>query len=540
MTLFLLAIFAGFLTVLAPCILPILPIVLGAGTGSRWRPVFVVIGFILSFSVFGAAFATVGTFIGISNETFRWIAVALLIVFGASLLFERTYQKITAAASARLGQLGAKVSAGSVGKTSAFSGLLVGISLGLIWTPCAGPILGTILTLAATNGNPWTVGLLFAAYGLGASVPMLGIAYGGGWILSQIKKIGAKAETLNKLFGLLIIATALAIASGYDRVIQSYLVSYYPSQLTQLEQGIVPQTDLPNLGSMPEFQGIEGWINSEPLTTDALRGKVVLVDFWTYSCINCIRTFPYLKDWWSKYKDDGLVIIGVHTPEFEFEKDFGNVRAAAEQFDLRYPIALDNAYATWNAYRNHYWPATYIFDRNGVLRYTHHGEGNYDATESTIQELLGVQGNMTREDLPAFESIRSPETYFGWGRGERFASPEAVVPDQRATYTIPNTVAKNEWALDGLWTIKEEYSEASEPGASLLFRFEAPIANFVLSPPGNGSGDVNVYVDGKFIETITVDRPSLYEVWSWEAGEHDVRLDVLDPGIKVYTITFGA
>lgn len=235
MTLFFLAILAGFLTVLAPCILPILPIVLGVGSGtSKWRPVFVVLGFIAAFSVFGAFFATVGTFLGISNETFRQIAVVLLVLFGLSLLFEGIYQKLMARISSKLAALGAKISGGSVGKTSAISGLLVGLSLGLIWTPCAGPILGTILTLAAADGDLLTTGILFAAYSFGAGVPMLGIAYGGGWLFERMKKIGARVELLNKLFGVLVILTAITIAFGFDRIIQAYLVQFYPSGILPL------------------------------------------------------------------------------------------------------------------------------------------------------------------------------------------------------------------------------------------------------------------------------------------------------------------
>jgi len=235
MALFLLALAAGFLTVLAPCILPVLPIILGTGArASRGRPLFVVLGFVLSFSVIGAAFATAGTFLGISQDAIRIVAVVLLSLFGLSLLFEGTYQKMTARVSQSLTRLGGKMSSGSVGKTGAWSGLPVGISLGLVWTPCAGPILGTILTLAATRHDFATTAILFAAYAVGAGIPMLGIAYGGGWILARLRKIGAKAELLNKLFGLLVLATAIAIAFGFDRTVQAYLVQFYPSGILPL------------------------------------------------------------------------------------------------------------------------------------------------------------------------------------------------------------------------------------------------------------------------------------------------------------------
>ncbi len=234
MTLFLLAIVAGFLTVLAPCILPILPVILGIGSGSKWRPIFVIVGFILSFSILGAGFATAGSFLGISNESFRMIAIILLLLFGLALVFEKTYQKMTAGLSSWLSRLGAKISAGSATKKTAASGLLVGLSLGLIWTPCAGPILGTIITLAATEGDYLITAILFAAYAFGSAIPMLAIAYGSGWFFLKLQKIGAHAELLNRIFGILIIVTAIAIALGYDRVIQAYLIEFYPEQILPL------------------------------------------------------------------------------------------------------------------------------------------------------------------------------------------------------------------------------------------------------------------------------------------------------------------
>jgi cytochrome c-type biogenesis protein len=229
MTLFFLAILGGLLTVLAPCVLPILPIVLATGSGSRWRPVFVVVGFVLSFSVLGAAFAVVGSFLGVSDAAFRWIAVVLLACFGLALLFENAYERLIARASAWLGQLGARVGAGSIGKSSALSGLLVGVSLGIVWTPCAGPILGTILTLAATRKDLLVTTILFGAYAIGAGLPMLGIAYGGSWVMRKLKLVGERAALMNRVFGVLILLTAVAIATGYDQVLAAGLLRFYPS-----------------------------------------------------------------------------------------------------------------------------------------------------------------------------------------------------------------------------------------------------------------------------------------------------------------------
>jgi len=338
-------------------------------------------------------------------------------------------------------------------------------------------------------------------------------------------------------FGFILLLAAGGVYVQYRVGSQSNLPSF--DELLA-SQDIMPGMELPKLGAMPEFQGIEAWINSEALTPEDLEGKVVLVDFWTYSCINCIRTYPYMRDWYTKYRDQGFVIVGIHTPEFNFEKDYDNVLKATQENNLTYPVALDNSYLTWRAYRNRFWPASYLFDRDGQLRYTHFGEGNYDVTEGYIQELLGTEGELTEGELPAFELVHSPETYFGWWRSERFASPEETVRDRAATYTFPSTLRLNEWALEGQWTIREKFAQTGEGASRLAFRYHAGYANFVFGIEDGKTADVKVYVDGEYTTTLTINDADLYEAYRSAPGEHHIMLEFTDPGVEVYTITFGA
>ncbi len=318
------------------------------------------------------------------------------------------------------------------------------------------------------------------------------------------------------------------------------------------------QTDseLPYLGTMPPIEGIASWINSDELTSEDLQGKVVLIDFWTYSCINCIRTLPYIHDWWDKYRDDGLLIVGVHTPEFEFEKVRENVIEAAAKYDLTHPIAQDNNYVTWENFNNRYWPAKYLFDQEGNLRYYHFGEGNYEETETAIQMLLGVEEQIVVGETPDYQAIKSPETYFGWWRDERFASPEGLVENHATDYSLPFRLQKNEWALDGSWSINEKYSEALASGARFQFLYSASVANLVMSTRDGSLQDVIVKLDGEVVPTemlgqnmvvdemtgqtfVQVEFSDLYELINGEPGEHLLEIEVLEPGLQIYAITFG-
>ena len=310
---------------------------------------------------------------------------------------------------------------------------------------------------------------------------------------------------------------------------------------------------------MPAIEGIEGWINSEALSNVDLKGKVVLVDFWTYSCINCIRTLPYLQTWWERYEGDDFVILGVHAPEFAFEKEYDNVVAAASEYGLTYPIALDNEMVTWGNFSNRYWPAKYLFDGEGRLRYYHFGEGRYDETEAATVSLLGREGKASElgeVDTPDRSVINSPETYFGWWRDENFASPQGVVAEETIEYTLPDELALNEWGLEGSWVIREKYSEAQMSGARFQFRFDASVANLVMAVSDGGLQDVVVRLDGEAVPAsllgsdvvvdeltggsfVQVEFSDLYELVRGEPGEHVLEIEVLEPGLQVYAVTFG-
>ncbi len=321
--------------------------------------------------------------------------------------------------------------------------------------------------------------------------------------------------------------------------------------LLKTQPQIMPGMDLPKLGSMPDLEGLVAWINSPALSKEDLKGKVVLVDFWTYSCINCIRTFPYLKSWWGKYQDDDFILIGIHTPEFAFEKEYENVLRAVEEYGLTYPIALDNDYKTWRNFKNRFWPATYLFDKEGNLRYTHFGEGEYHQTEAAIQQLLGVEDEITEREEVDFSKVHSPETYLGWKRMERFASPEQLIRNHISSFTIPD-LALNEWGLGGLWLVAEEYSESKSPG-SLQFRFDASSVNIVAesdeptrlqilldgSPIPEDMRGHDIQINEQGYTEVTIHASKLYELIKGEAGEHLIEIVVPESGIRIYTLTFG-
>jgi thiol-disulfide isomerase/thioredoxin len=316
---------------------------------------------------------------------------------------------------------------------------------------------------------------------------------------------------------------------------------------------------LPVEGHLPGFAGATGWLNSAPLSVADLRGKVVAVDFWTYTCINWLRTLPYIRAWAEKYKEHGLVVIGVHTPEFSFEHEIENVAAEVKDMRIDYPVAVDSDYAVWSAFANRYWPALYLGDTEGALRYHHFGEGRYTESERAIQELLGVDDELVSVEgsgleAPAdWDDLEAPETYVGYGQGERFASPGGGVGNERRAYTVPETLRPNQWALAGEWTIRQEGAALHEAGGRLAYRFHARDLHLVLAPgeggapvrfrvlidgqpPGDSRGtDVDEQGDG------VVSEPRLYQLirQPGRIGDRTFEITFLDPGAQVYVFTFG-
>jgi len=296
----------------------------------------------------------------------------------------------------------------------------------------------------------------------------------------------------------------------------------------------------------PEIKGIAAWINSKPLTLAKLKGKVVLVDFWTYTCVNCIRTLPYIKAWHEKYAKLGLVIIGVHTPEFDFEKDLKNVKAAAKKFGLKYPIALDNDQETWNAFSNHYWPAKYLFDKNGNLVYQHFGEGRYAETEDVIRSMLNEAGKNVSKIKPVVEKPRplalfiTPETYCGSERNSGLGSSGVCLPDGTCIHIDPGTHERDVIYLSGEWLQTNEYLETkSNKPAYIAIKYQGHEINLVIHPPSKPA-TAKLYVDGKPKGTLKIDEPKMYTLHKTAQAEtHEVKLLFEAKGVKCYAYTFG-
>ncbi len=562
------AFLGGIVTILSPCILPILPIVLSSSViGGKKRPLGVVTGFILSFTFFTLFLSAIVRATGLSADSLRLVAVAVITIFGLSLIVPALQQRMEALFT-KFAQTGPKGNTGD----GYLSGVLVGTSLGLVWTPCVGPILASVITLAATASVGLGAVVITLAYSVGTAIPLLAITYGGRNLLTSHPWLIRNTSNIQRGFGVLMLVTAIAITFSWDRTFQTYILEKFPQYgtgLTKLEDNAIVQSQLNKLkegkpmfdmltdtdyGNAPEFIPGGEWINSDPLTMRELRGKVVLVDFWTYTCINCIRTLPYIKSWWEKYKDKGLVIVGVHTPEFEFEKNLDNVKKAVNDFGLTYPIMQDNDYATWQAYTNRYWPAKYMVDKTGKIRYTHFGEGEYDETERMIQKLLAEAGSAIDETInnPIYQvQTRTPETYLGYQRMAGLVSPERVIPDKPVTFTAPTDLKRNTFALSGTWTVGAERAMPAK-GATLTYHFDATQVFLVMRPKTLGAaGAVRVYLDGKPVPTefsgedvsnsnVKINGDRLYKLVKLPSpGPHVLKLEVLDADIELYAFTFG-
>jgi len=581
--LILFAFLGGVVTILSPCILPILPIVLSGSVGSgKRKPLGIVTGFVFSFTFFTLFLSAIVKVTGVSADALRSISIVIILLFGLSLLlpqFQVFMEKLFSKLSNRFAVRGTHE--GFLG------GVFVGLSLGLIWTPCVGPILASVITLAATSNVTAAAFLITFAYALGTALPMLAIMYGGRSLLQKLPWLLPNTGRIQKAFGVLMVLTAIGIFFNIDRRFQSYILDIFPeygvgltsfednqavrSQLDKLFQKNVDKNSLgkpmnemvlPKGPIAPEIIPGGAWFNSEPLTLKELRGKVVIIDFWTYSCINCQRTLPYLRQWHEKYHDKGLVIIGVHSPEFEFEKNEKNVAQAISDFKLKYPIVQDNEFATWRAYNNRYWPAKYFIDKEGHIRFTHFGEGAYDESERLIQELLretGASGLPSQVSNPTYQIMaKTPETYLGYGRIAGFASPENIKKDAPAIYTAPANLGNNQVAFEGKWLVAEEYANPQK-GAKLLLNFEAKEVFLVMrsAKPGTVQNQVKqnakakVYLDGKLVDSqkagadvkngeVTVDSDRLYKLINLPTpGRHLLRLEFEDSNTQLFAFTFG-
>ncbi|MEX2211942.1 MAG: cytochrome c biogenesis protein DipZ [Gaiellaceae bacterium] len=526
---------AGLITALSPCVLPVLPVLLAGGAGGRRRPYAIVAGLVLSFTVFTLTAAALLDAVGLPQDLLRDAAIVLLVVAGAAIaipqLGELLQRPLLTLTRRRPGDLG--------------GGLVLGLALGLVFVPCAGPVLAAISVLAASRDFGADTFALTFAYSAGAAGPMLAVALAG-----RRGAAALRGRWLRPALGALVVAAALAIAFDVTRPLQTYVPGYTEAVQDRLERSTSAarelsqltgsrteeSADLDDYGPAPELAGLTDWLNSEPLTLASLRGKVVVIDFWTYSCINCLRTLPYLKAWDAAYRDDGLALIGVHTPEFSFEREPTNVSEAVRDLGIRYPVALDNGYDTWHAYANQYWPAKYFVDREGRLRFVHFGEGEYERSEEVIRTLLAEGG--PRAETPEASSpqaLVTPESYLGWHRLDRYAGTP-VVPGRFAEYRFPAVPLEvSDLSYDGLWRVEGERI-LSSAGSRLRLHFLARAVHLVLE----GRGSVEVLLDGKRVRTVRVTEPRLYtlvRLGRLRDGLLELRFS---SGLAAYAFTFGA
>ena len=576
----------GALTILSPCILPVVPFLLArAGRPFRRDTLLMLAGMAVTFALVASLASMGGEWAIRANEYGRLAAILLLALFGASLLLPRLAELVTRPLVVAGNRLLHAAGAGRREPGLAGS-LLVGVATGLLWTPCAGPILGLVLTGAALNGaNAGTVFLLLA-YAAGAATSLAVVLFAGQRVLAALKGSLGAGEWVRRGLGAAVLAGVAAIALGLDtgalaRVSfrgtnateQAVLDRLGPAEVgarvasngaVAFNAGTPYRSGLPVQGSAAPLDGAVQWLNSSPLTAEGLRGKVVLVDFWTYSCINCIRTTPYLRAWAEKYRDQGLVVVGVHTPEFAFEKRGENVRRAVSDFGITYPVAVDSDFRIWRAWRNNAWPAFYLVDAKGRVRYSHFGEGRYDRTEAAIQDLLREAGSDMPaappvapaadgiEAAPDLANIRSGETYVGYRQASNFASRESLRPDAARDYSV-GALGVNEWGLSGNWTVGGEQAVLNAPGGGIGHRFSARDLHLVLGTGGAGRPvRFRVTIDGQApgadhgADTDTegygtVDATRLYQLVRQSGAVRARRFEIrfFDPGVEAYAFTFG-
>ncbi|WP_313139376.1 cytochrome c biogenesis protein CcdA [Stenotrophomonas sp.] len=588
MLLLLLSYLGGALTLLSPCILPVLPFVFARADRPFLRSTLpLLLGMALTFTVVASLAAVGSQWVAQANQIGRWVALVLMALFALALLWPRLadhllapFQRVGARLSARAD------AADAAGRGGAGTSLLIGIATGLLWAPCAGPILGLVLTGAALHGASVGTSALLLAYALGAMTALALAVWVGGRVFRALQARLGLGDAVRKVLGVAALLAVVAIGLGWDTGLLTRLSTVSTARIEQGLLDAVPgaqpsppsmmmsasaaaaDAPLPMEGTLPALTGATGWLNSPPLDREQLRGKVVLIDFWTYSCINCLRAMPYVHEWERRYRDHGLVVIGVHTPEFAFERDPRNVMKAVQQLKVEYPVALDNQYAIWRAFNNNYWPAHYFVDAQGNIRAHQFGEGNYAHSEQVIRRLLTEAGQI---DLPApadpaaadlqgvaaqadMGNLRSPETYLGHARAEQFASPGGQRDDTSFDYTLPAALQLNQWGLAGRWTVSDEAAQLQQSGGRIGFQFHARDLHLVLAPGADGRPvRFRVLLDGKPLPAAdagadvradgsgVVDEHRLYQLVRQRGAvaPHRFEIEFLDAGVQAYAFTFG-
>jgi len=570
------ALLAGAGTTLSPCVLPVLPAVLSAGvTGGRRRPLGVVCGLALSFTFATVALVYVIAALGLPNDLTRTVAIVTLLAFGVLLLVPPLADRVEA-------WISHVVPGPARRRGEGFgSGLLIGASLGLVYAPCAGPILAGVITVSAAQD--FTVGRLAVAlaYSVGSAAVLYLLVLGGRRLVDRLSRYRGRVQAA---MGAVMVTVAVLMAADLDARFEAAIARRLPSALVdptnRIEQSSSVSEDLadvrggdpvsPEGGAeqaaagkplpvyfrAPEFTGTQEWFNTPsdgPLSLAGLRGRVVLVDFWTYTCINCIRTLPYIEAWYRRYRRDGFTVVGVHTPEFPFERKASNVQRAIGDYGLTYPVVQDNDYGTWTAYRNQYWPADYLVDAAGRVRLVHFGEGQYEETEQAIRSLLAESG---RGELGARAQARvqrpdpdaTPESYLGAAKADRFANPVITPGDHSFEPVSPDRLADDELAYGGNWSIGGESATAGRE-ASLALNFSARRVFCVLGSSGRAR-TMQVLLDGEPLPDslrgedvragrATIDGHRLYRLVDLPAAGRHVLTLRPQPGVTGYAFTFG-
>jgi cytochrome c biogenesis protein CcdA/thiol-disulfide isomerase/thioredoxin len=557
--------------------LPVLPFVFSrADQPFRRSGLPLLAGMAITFALVAAVATFAGAWVVRANQIGRILAMVIFGVMGLALLFPSIAEFL----SRPFVRLGGRVQAQDNQKPSIGRSLLLGVSTGLLWAPCAGPILGLILTGAAIEGASAHTAFLLVAFAAGAGCSLAVALLAGNKVFALMKRSLGAEEWIRRGLGAAVLVGVVAIASGWDtgvlrrvslastagleqRLVDHFRpVAYARGSATAESPG---QVQLSNEGTMPSLDGAVAWLNSAPLTRASLKGKVVLIDFWTYSCINCLRAIPYVEAWSEKYKSDGLVVIGVHTPEFAFEKDQANVSKAVQDLKIAYPVAIDSNYAIWKAFNNEYWPAHYFIDAQGMIRYHHFGEGEYDKSEQVIQQLLkeknanlkasglvqvSASGAQAAADV---DDIRSPETYIGYGRQENYISPEKIKQDVPGVYTAPGRLDVNNWGLAGKWEVGSERAMLLAAPGKIVFRFHARDLHLVLGPGKDGrpirfrvllDGSAPLDDHGDDVDSQgngTVKEYRLYQLIRQKGKVEDrtFQIEFLDPDVQAFAFTFG-
>ncbi|MDC7225477.1 MAG: cytochrome c biogenesis protein CcdA [Spirochaetales bacterium] len=553
------AFLSGIVTILSPCILPVLPIILSGSIGGKSKPLGIVLGFIISFSIFTLLLSTLVQALNIPPDTLRVAAIVVITAFGAVMVIPPLQKRFELLASKAVSRKQGKQRSGFGG------GLFVGGSLGLLWTPCVGPIMASVISLAVSQQVDGGSVIIVMAYSAGTSLPMLGIMLGGRKILNYFPKLAANTVKIQRIFGIIMIAAGLSIAIGADRQFQTMILNAFPDYgtgLTSFENSDLIQRALSNrsesedplsmesvprdgslehLGPAPEIITKGEWFNSAPLSMEDLRGKVVLIDFWTYSCINCVRTIPYLQAWYETYAEDGFEIIGVHSPEFAFERDPSNVAAAIEEMGIKWPVVLDNDFAQWRAYNNRFWPAHYFIDAEGRIRYYHFGEGEYENSEKVIRQLLNEAGAEpdASADVQKWNGLHNEtaEIYLGYRRSEGFLSENTIVENKKAEYSISSNLENGDWGLEGEWLIRGDSVQLDGSGAIELGFYSKDL--FIVIEPLSGDSVIEVLIDGSSRSILKPDKSGMYKLAGFEeATERLLRIEA-EGKLRFYAFTFG-